>query len=134
MNQAAEEAGRFFRLACRDRDTFVLLSGLAQADEAAIGFHAQQAIEKALKAVLFLFGVEFRRTHDLEELASMLQDIGHKLPVQIESLRYINPYAVEFRYQEGELGGLGRDALLPIVTAVTQWCETCLAGTQTSKD
>jgi HEPN domain-containing protein len=32
-------------------------------------FHAQQAVEKSLKAVLFAHGVEFRRTHDLYELA-----------------------------------------------------------------
>ena len=36
----------------------------------AVGFfHAQQAVEKALKAVMCLRGLEYRRTHDLEELA-----------------------------------------------------------------
>lgn len=87
MNPSAEEAIRFFRLACRDKETFSLLSGLPQADNAAIGFHAQQSIEKALKAVLFLKGVEFRRTHDLEELASLLLDVGEALPCDLQSLR-----------------------------------------------
>lgn len=33
-----------------------------------VGFHAQQAAEKAIKAVLLSRGVEFPLTHDLEEL------------------------------------------------------------------
>ena len=134
MNLAAEEASRFFRLTCRDKETFMLLSALSQADNAAIEFHAQQSIEKALKAVLFLKGVEFRRTHDLEELASLLLDIGETLPCDLESLRYINPYAVEFRYQEGDLGGMEREAMTPIVSAVIEWCKNCLAIASLSKD
>ncbi len=134
MNLAAEEASRFFRLACRDKDTFCLLSALPQADNAAIGFHAQQSIEKALKAVLFLKRVEFRRTHDLEELASLLLDIGETLPFDLESLRYINPYAVEFRYQEGDWGGMEREAMAPLVFTVIDWCKNCLAFVSHSKD
>lgn len=39
-------------------------------------FHVQQAVEKALKAVMFLHGLEFRRTHDLEGLSGTLADAG----------------------------------------------------------
>jgi len=39
-----------------------------------VGFHAQQAVEKLLKAVLILEGVTLRRTHDTlcEELAGAM--------------------------------------------------------------
>ncbi|MBE3577175.1 MAG: HEPN domain-containing protein [Limnochordales bacterium] len=35
-------------------------------------FHAQQAAEKALKAVLVLYGIDFPRTHDLVLLSRLL--------------------------------------------------------------
>ena len=53
---------------------------LGQKDSAAlaslIAFHAQQAIEKALKAVLVRGGVEFPKTHDLEELLELIEGAG----------------------------------------------------------
>ena len=51
MTPALDEARRLLRLALRDSDTFALLFPLPQAAMAALGFHAQQAVEKALKAV-----------------------------------------------------------------------------------
>ena len=51
MTPALDEARRLLRLALRDSDTFALLFPLPQATMAALGFHAQQAVEKALKAV-----------------------------------------------------------------------------------
>jgi HEPN domain-containing protein len=41
--------------------------------DAIVGFHAQQAIEKSLKAVLSARMIEFRRTHDLISLLDLLQ-------------------------------------------------------------
>jgi HEPN domain-containing protein len=40
------------------------------------GFHAQQAVEKALKAWLNLLGVDYPRIHDLEELLGLLAQHG----------------------------------------------------------
>jgi len=54
------------RLARRDRETFDLLLPLPQASLAALGFLAQQSVEKALKAVAVSRGVEVRRTHEQE--------------------------------------------------------------------
>jgi HEPN domain-containing protein len=68
MTPEREEAHRLLRLARRDRDTFDLLRPLPKASVAALGFHAQQAIEKALKAVCALHRIEIRRTHDLAAL------------------------------------------------------------------
>ena len=61
MTPAREEAQRLLRLALRDSDTFELLLPLPQAGVAAIGFHAQQSIEKALKSIGTLHGLEVRR-------------------------------------------------------------------------
>ena len=39
-----------------------------------VGFHAQQAVEKALKAVLALSGIAVPRTHDIATLADLISD------------------------------------------------------------
>jgi HEPN domain-containing protein len=54
-----------------------------------LGFHAQQAIEKRLKAVLAFHEVEYDRTHSIGYLTSLLQHHGINLPAgreQIEEL------------------------------------------------
>lgn len=81
MTPQREEAERFMRLARRDEAAFRALLVSDTVDFAVACFHAQQAVEKALKAVMFLHGLEFRRTHDLEELAGMLADAGINLPL-----------------------------------------------------
>lgn len=70
MTPQREEAERFMRLVRRDEAAFRALLNSATVDFAVACFHAQQAVEKALKAVMFLHGLEFRRTHDLEELSA----------------------------------------------------------------
>jgi predicted nucleotidyltransferase len=65
MRPNIEEARRSLRAADRDIKAFEILRGASGAPLAALCFHAQQAFEKSLKAVLFLHLIEFRRTHDL---------------------------------------------------------------------
>ncbi len=60
-------------------------------------FHAQQCVEKYIKAFLTLEQVEFPRTHDLLELLWLLPpETG--LRRHAEELSEINRYAVEARY------------------------------------
>lgn len=65
-----------------------------------IGFHAQQAVEKMLKAVLAHRSIPFRRTHDIVELIDLIRDRGITFPEHLESVRHLNPFAVEFRYDQ----------------------------------
>jgi len=52
----------------QDEKAVAALSDVADIGDAIIGFHAQQAVEKALKAALSSAGIVFRRTHDIAEL------------------------------------------------------------------
>ena len=61
-------------------------------------FHAQQAVEKAFKAVLLYRKVDFPLTHDLEELMDILDKAGIPLPSGFEDAGMLTPYAVETRY------------------------------------
>lgn len=62
------------------------------------GFHAQQAVEKLLKAELAFRRIPFSFTHRLLELADLLEDAGHEVDSRFESLLDLTPYAVELRY------------------------------------
>ena len=65
--------------------------------EEIFGFHAQQAVEKTLKAWLALHGVEYPRTHDISLLLSVLHVQGQDVSDCYDLLEF-NPYAVQFRY------------------------------------
>ncbi len=72
MTPQREEAQRLLRLARRDQAAMQVLLGAPGVAVAVAFFHAQQAAEKTLKAVMCLEALEYRRTHDLEELAGQL--------------------------------------------------------------
>jgi HEPN domain-containing protein len=61
-------------------------------------FHSQQAAEKFLKAYLVSNQVEFRKTHDLEELLILVDPIDPSLRDEIGSCVWLTPFGVEFRY------------------------------------
>jgi len=61
-------------------------------------FHSQQAAEKFLKAYLVRHQVEFRKTHDLDELLNLTDSIDPSLRDEIGSCVWLTPYGVEFRY------------------------------------
>jgi len=61
-------------------------------------FHAQQCVEKLLKAALIQHGVTAPRTHDLFQLYLMLQPESPKWQPKVADLRYLTRAAVSFRY------------------------------------
>ena len=61
-------------------------------------FHAQQAAEKYLKAVLVRHQVDFPRTHDLERLVDLVRTIDSSLATVLASAAVLTPYGVEARY------------------------------------
>jgi HEPN domain-containing protein len=61
-------------------------------------FHAQQAAEKALKAVYLHYGWLFRYVHDLEELITGLRQNGLYVPEAAEDALVLTSYAFEARY------------------------------------
>ena len=89
--------------------------------DAVVGLHAQQSVEKSIKAVLSANMIEFRRTHDLISLLDLLDD--HKLPEPPDAdwLDELNPYAVEARYGTISPSGLDRPRVLQTVEKVLNW-------------
>ena len=62
-----------------------------------ICFHAQQCVEKYLKALLSYHKIDFPKTHDVAELLALLP-ANSRLGLKPEELAELNPYAVEGRY------------------------------------
>lgn len=69
-----------------------------QAPVEVLGFHAQQAAEKLLKAIITAAGGTFPMSHRIAELLDIIKDLGLRLPDSFEDLRHLTPFAVEFRY------------------------------------
>jgi len=65
-----------------------------------IGFHAQQAVEKALKSVLTRQGLEFPRTHNLSMLIELLRQHAIALPPDADDLARLTPFGVALRYDD----------------------------------
>lgn len=64
----------------------------------AAGFHAQQSIEKYLKANLQIRNIRFDKVHDLLALMKLCLPFIPELEIHKELLSYLNPFAVAFRY------------------------------------
>lgn len=118
-----EEARLLLRKAREDADAVAKLTPDASTADAIVGFHAQQAVEKALKAVLAAFGEDFPWTHDLRYLIERLDDVERPPPSSLHEVRVLAPWAVEFRYGETIDDPLDREQAGELVTEAIGWAE-----------
>jgi len=63
-------------------------------------FHAQQAVEKSLKAILALHDVEYPWRHDLGELLGLVIPFAPEVVPFGDRIISMAPFAVEIRYNE----------------------------------
>jgi HEPN domain-containing protein len=61
-------------------------------------FEAQQAAEKAIKAVMIKRNIEFPYVHDLARLLSMLEEAGEEIPEVVRKAEELTRYALITRY------------------------------------
>jgi HEPN domain-containing protein len=61
-------------------------------------FNAQQAAEKALKAVCIQQGVDFPKTHSLVRLMDLIESNGIVIPESVKAADILTQYAVQARY------------------------------------
>ncbi len=120
-NADRDEALLLLRKAREDQAVVAKLVSDREIADAAIGFHAQQAVEKALKAILAAAGYEFPWTHDIRHLLERLGAIGVAVPDSVREARWLSPWAVEFRYGETIDDTLDRDATSRLVREVVRW-------------
>lgn len=85
------------------------------------GFHAQQAAEKYLKAVLIKEKILFSKTHDLTVLVELLLSHVTPLPFDQSELEELNPYAVLMRYDDLIEEPLNRSVGLILILKIQKW-------------
>lgn len=129
---ASNEASILLIMAGKDLDLlrYIVSSGLI-ADEI-YGFHAQQAVEKSLKAWIIVAGGTIDRIHDLRRLLIALQDLGIDVAAYRELIP-LNSFAVQFRYEaiEDEDIPLDRADTLLKVEALYEHVQSALAIAET---
>ncbi len=126
---AREMAQLLMRKAAQDAFTVRKLVDDPASPEEIIGFHAQQAVEKMLKAVLALRGIPYRKTHNLFEIIDLLSAHDIHLPEAIDGVEVLTPFAAEFRYDEflpDPESTLDRSAVLRYIDATRAWAESQL--------
>lgn len=123
MNANKEQAEAMLAAGLRDRLTLRLLRESGEAPEEVMGFHAQQACEKFLKAVLVMHGVLFERTHDLAVLFSLCGAHRIQVPAAKDALRLLNNFAVRFRYEACPVPLIDESETAVLVEALKDWAE-----------
>jgi HEPN domain-containing protein len=83
-----------------EEDYLLALSAIRRKSPLTCGatFHAQQCIEKYIKALLASRQVLFPRTHDLAALGTLCRQNGIILPVSDNDLELLSAFAVEAHY------------------------------------
>ncbi len=64
------------------------------------GFHAQQAVEKLIKAWLWILDLQPPYTHSLQELFTLIRIADIAVPESFLKLVDLTDYAVAFRYSD----------------------------------
>jgi len=107
-----------------EEDQFVVreLCGSPRTPDSVLGFHAQQAAEKLINAVLAANEIDYERSHSLRYLADLLDAGRIELPVDPDELDALTGYAVELRYDDPfDHEELDRDLALELVDELVRW-------------
>jgi HEPN domain-containing protein len=93
-----EQARKFLDKAAEDEALLDAVLAKPEVSDSIYGFHAQQAAEKLLKALLSVHAVRFQKTHDLHEILTLLEEAGETLPPNLLRVDELTPFAVQWRY------------------------------------
>lgn len=99
MNDDVREAVRQWRSKAQsDWTTVEILLNSEQCPADAVCFHCQQFVEKLLKGLLTLHGVESPRTHDLRRLIQLAEPLSPELARLSDVSDSLTVHGVETRY------------------------------------
>jgi len=117
-------AEQLLRRAVDDEAAARAMLPLETVTDAIVGFHAQQAVEKSLKAVLAARNVEFPFIHDIEGLADLCETAGVRLPDELDGVDRLTPYAAGLRYDDDEPSIVARETALNWATVAVAWARS----------
>jgi HEPN domain-containing protein len=129
--EQAEYASLLLRRAKGDLEACRVLVDNADIDDNIVGFHAQQAVEKALKVVLVLQGADLPLSHDLKFLVREVRESGVEPSDKLMDAQWLTPWAAELRYDEPV--ALDRPEALAVADNAVTWAESLLTGATSTK-
>ncbi len=109
-----------------DYRVVLLLMRAKQPVHDAICYHAQQCVEKYLKAWLIEQGMPAPKIHDLETLVKLCLPSMQELSFHIDGARYLSVFAVEVRYPGSFAGESEARASLKLVRSIRKLLRTKL--------
>jgi HEPN domain-containing protein len=91
---------------------------------------AQQAAEKAIKAVLLARRVKFPYVHDLDELLGLVRENGIEIPSTVGPAGLLSRYAFSTRYPgtAKAVTEQQHQEALAVAEAVVRWAEEIIVG------
>jgi len=129
--EPGELAAILARKATEDAVALRELAGNPEIADSILGFHAQQAIEKGLKAVLADSGVDFEYTHDLRHLIGLIEAAGISFPLDTPDVVTFTEFAVPLRYEDLlDAEPLDRLAAVALVNEVGAWVRRMLGASE----
>jgi HEPN domain-containing protein len=96
--------------------------------DAIVAFHAQQAVEKVLKAVLASRDIDFPLTHDLRALEELCTSNGITVPAELANVDRLTPYAARARYEAPDPTTVDRKTALALASAALEWGTGVIGG------
>lgn len=93
-----------------------------------LGFHAQQAVEKMIKAVLAHNEVSYERTHNIAYLLNLLDEADISKPDRAIDLPNLSPWAAGLRYSRRPEDVPDRPEMRSLVEHTKAWAEGQLKG------
>lgn len=94
-------------------------------------FHAQQAAEKATKAVLIIRKVEFPYVHDIGRLLELARTDGVPVPADVENADFLTDYATVGRYPGAiEIEEADYENAVAAAEAVIRWARGIVEADQ----
>ena len=106
-------------------------TGNSEIADSIIGFHAQQAVEKWLKAVTAASGTRHSTIHDIDRLIEILEQSGVEVQLDRDRLAVLTQYAVPMRYDELlDSESLEREVLVALVDEVAEWVAVQIGPTR----
>lgn len=134
MATAHDLAEQLLRRALEDEAAAKAMLPIEGVADVIVCFHAQQAVEKALKAVLATHRVEFAHTHDLRVLIGQCETEGLLLPDELDEVDLLSPYAAKFRYDDDEVCAVARKTALSWARAAVQWARQQIESGERAED
>jgi HEPN domain-containing protein len=133
MATAAQRAAELLQRAADDEAAASAMLNVGSVTDAIVGFHAQQGVEKSMKAVLGANGVEFPFTHNIAQLATLCTNAGHPLPDDLRDVDRLTPYAAAARYGAKDPELVDRETALRWVTAAIAWARSIIEEPELGK-